>query len=57
MEEIIKQILIDQGIGELSDDIFVNIDGYLRNKSGNYTSRTFEAKIRGWHGIDKNEPI
>lgn len=57
MEEIIKQILIDQGIRELSDDIFVNIDGYLKNKSGNYTPRTFEAKIRGWHGIDKNEPI
>ena len=51
MEEIIRQIIIDQHIGELSDDIFVNIDGYLKNKSGKLLKGELEKKIRDQHGI------
>ena len=49
--EIIKQILISHSIGSLSDDIFVNIDGYLRNKSGEYLNEDYEKNLREWHGI------
>lgn len=52
--EIIKQILISHSIGSLSDDIFVNIDGYLRNKSGEYLNEDYEKNLREWHGIGDN---
>ena len=57
MEEVIRQVLIDYNVNEFSDNIFVNLDGTLKNKSGDFISRTFEAKVRGWHNIDKDEPI
>ena len=49
--EIIKQLLTDYSIGSLSDGIFVNIDGYLRNKSGEYLNEDYEKDLREWHGI------
>lgn len=49
--EIIRQVLTDYSIGSLSDGIFVNIDGYLRNKSGEYLNEDYEKDLREWHGI------
>ena len=48
---IIRQVLMDHSIGSLSDGIFVNIDGYLRNKSGEYLNEDYEKDLREWHGI------
>ena len=48
---IIRQVLMDHSIGSLSDGIFVNIDGYLRNKSGEYLNEDYEKKLRDWHEI------
>lgn len=49
--EIIRQVLTDYSIGSLSDGIFVNIDGYLRNKSGEYLNEDYEKNLRDWHEI------
>ena len=48
---IIRQVLMDHSIGSLSDGIFVNIDGYLRNKSGEYLNEDYEKDLREWHEI------
>jgi hypothetical protein len=51
-EEIIRQVLIKHSIGDLSDNIFVNIDGYLKNRSGNCLNEEYERSFRQWTGID-----
>lgn len=48
--EIIRQTLIDYSIGNLSDNIFVNIDGYLRNKSGEYLNEEWKEYLREKYG-------
>lgn len=51
-EEIIRQVLIKHSIGNLSDNIFVNIDGYLKNRSGSCLNEEYERSFRQWIGID-----
>lgn len=49
--EIIRQTLIDHSIDNLSNDIFVNTEGYLKNKSGEYLNEDYEKDLREWYGI------
>ena len=51
IESIIRQTLIDHSIDNLSNDIFVNTEGYLKNKSGEYLNEDYEKKLREWHEI------
>ena len=51
IESIIRQTLIDHSIDNLSNDIFVNTEGYLKNKSGEYLNEDYEKNLREWHGI------
>ncbi len=56
IESIIRQVLIDYSIGDLSDDIYVNLDGTLRSKSGDYFDENLERNIKKSYNID-NESI
>jgi hypothetical protein len=51
IESIIRQTLIDHSIDNLSNDIFVNTEGYLKNKSGEYLNEDYEKDLREWYGI------
>ena len=55
-EEIIRQVLIKHSISSLSDGIFTNMDGYLKNKSGEYLNEDYEKNLREWHEVG-NTPI
>ena len=57
IESIIRQVLIDYSIGDLSDDIYANLDGYLRNKSGSIATESFIEEIRKMHDLDEEEVI
>ena len=57
MEEVIKQLLIDYNFDNLSDDIFVNLDGTLKNMSGECISEAVEKGIREHCGIDEEAII
>ena len=57
MEEVIRQLLIDYNFDNLSDDILVNLDGTLKNMSGECISEAVEKGIREHCGIDEEAII
>ena len=57
MENIIRNAIQEFGLNNLTDGVYTNLDGYLRDNYGNIMPRNLEARIRGEHDLSKNEPI
>lgn len=57
MENIIRNAIQECGLNNLTDGVYTNLDGYLRDNYGNIMPKNLEAKIRGEHDINKYKPI